>query len=78
MSAYGARFHFPKTLGDQSRVVLFAGENVSDFRWFGGHFIGHVFDPSKTENSWEPNVNTRAILIATTVGGRTEDLTFRD
>ncbi|MFO0978888.1 MAG: right-handed parallel beta-helix repeat-containing protein [Planctomycetaceae bacterium] len=78
VSAYGARFHLPKTLGDQARVVLFAGENVSDFRWFGGHFVGHVFDPSKTENSWEPNANTRAILITTTDGGRTEDLTFRD
>jgi hypothetical protein len=78
VSAYGARFHFPKTLGDQARVVLFAGENVSDFRWFGGHFSGHVFDPAKAENSWEPNVNTRAILITTTVGGCTEDLTFRD
>ena len=78
VSAYGARFHFPKTLGDQARVVLFAGENVSDFRWFGGHFSGHVFDPAKAENSWEPNVNTRAILITTMVGGHTENLTFRD
>ena len=66
------------TLGDKARVVLFAGENVSDFRWFGGHFTGHVFDPARPENSWEPNANTRAILITTTPGGRTENLTFRD
>jgi len=78
ISAYGARFHLPKTLGDKARVVLFAGENVSDFRWFGGHFTGHVFDPAKAENSWEPNANTRAILITTTPSGRTENLTFRD
>ena len=78
VSAYGARFHLPKTLGDKARVVLFAGENASDFRWFGGHFAGHVFDPSKASNSWEPNANTRAILITTTPGGRTENLTFRD
>ncbi len=78
VSAYGARFHLPKTLGDKARVVLFAGENVSDFRWFGGHFTGHVFDPAKASNSWEPNANTRAILITTTPGGRTENLTFRD
>ena len=78
VSAYGARFHFPGTLGDQARVVLFTGENVSDFRWFGGHFSGHVFDPAKAENSWEPNANTRAILITTTVFGHTENLTFRD
>jgi hypothetical protein len=78
VSAYGARFHLPETLGDKARVVLFAGENVSDFRWFGGHFTGHVFDPAKLNNSWEPNANTRAILITTKPGGRTENLTFRD
>ncbi len=78
VSAYGARFHLPKTLGDKARVVLFAGENVSDFRWFGGHFTGHVFDNTKAVNSWEPNANTRAILVTTTPGGRTENLTFRD
>jgi len=76
--AYGARFHFPDQLGDKARAVLFAGENISDFRWFGGHFVGHVFDPSKAENAWEPNANTRAILITTTPDGRTENLTFRD
>lgn len=78
VSAYGARFHFPKSLGNQARVMLFSGENLSDFRWFGGHFVGEVFDPSKLENSWEPNANTRAILVTTTATGRTENLTFRD
>lgn len=78
VSAYGARFHLPKKLGDQARAVLFSGTNVSDFRWFGGHFTGHVFDPAKSENLWEPNVNTRAILIRTTPGEPTENLTFRD
>lgn len=76
--AYGARFHLPKTLGDRARVVLFAGTNVSDFRWFGGHFTGQVFDPAQAIKSWEPNVNTRAILLTTTPGGRTENVTFRD
>lgn len=76
--AYGARFHLPKTLGDRARVVLFAGTNVSDFRWFGGHFTGQVFDPARAMNSWEPNANTRGILLTTTHGGRTENVTFRD
>ena len=76
--AYGARFHLPEKLGDQARAVVFAGENVSDFRWFGGHFIGRVFDPDRTDNSWEPNANTRGILITTTSGGETTNLTFRD
>jgi len=70
ISALGARFHLPKTLGDKTRVVLFAGENVRDFRWFGGHFAGQVFDPAPAGNSWKPNANTRAILITTTPGGR--------
>lgn len=78
VSAYGARFHLPKTLRDKARVVAFAGENVSDFRWSGGHFIGHVFDPANSSNLWEPNANTRGILITTTPDGRSENLTFRD
>jgi hypothetical protein len=76
--AYGAHFHLPESLGDKARVVIFAGENVRDFRWFGGHFIGHVFDPAREENHWEPNVNTRGILMTTTAAGITNDLTFRD
>ena len=78
VSAYGARFHLPERLGDKARLVLFAGENVCDFRWLGGHFAGQVFDPARTNNTWEPNVNTRAILLTTTPGGRTENLLFRD
>jgi hypothetical protein len=76
--AYGARFHLPEKLGDQARAVVFAGENVSDFRCFGGHFIGRVFDPDRTDNSWEPNANTCGIQITTTSGGETTNLTFRD
>ena len=64
--AYGARFHLPKMLGDKTRGVVFAGENMSDGRWFGGHFGGTVFDNTKADNSWEPNANARAILITTT------------
>ena len=78
VSAYGGRFHLPKALGDKPRAVLFSGTNVSDFRWFGGHFTGHVFDNTMADNAWEPNANTRAILITTTPCGRKENLTFRD
>lgn len=78
VSAYGARFHFPETLGEQPHRVMFAGENVRDFRWFGGHFMGRVFDPAQRENTWEPRANTRAILLTTMPGGCTEQLTFRD
>jgi hypothetical protein len=78
VTAYGARFHFPKQLGDQARKVMFSGENIRDFRWFGGHFNGSVFDPGGTANSWEPNANTRGILITTTSGGETATVTFRD
>lgn len=76
--AYGARFHLPKQLGDRARLVVFTGQNVSDLRWFGGHFIGHCYDPRRDDNTWEPNANTRMIVVTTSVGGTTDGLTFRD
>jgi hypothetical protein len=78
VSAYGARFHFPDELGDQARRVLFSGTDLVDFTWLGGHFQGHCFDHRRAENTWEPNVSTRAIVVGTTRGGTTERLTFRD
>ena len=78
VSAHGARFIMPDTLGDKARIVLFSGENLHDVTWQGGHFVGHVFDPSRPDNTWEPNTNTRAILVTTTPGGSTQNLTFRD
>ena len=59
--AHGARFILPEKLPDQARVVLFAGENIAHFAWHGGEFIGHVFDPAKKDNTWEPNANTKGI-----------------
>ncbi len=76
--AHGARFLLPKTLPDQARVVVFAGENLAHFAWHGGQFIGHVFDPDRQENSWEPNVSTKGIEITTTQAGGTHDLLFRE
>lgn len=77
VEAQGARFHLPEKLGDKARVVVFAGTNVTDFAWHGGEFFGHVFDPARQENHWEPNANTRALVIATTPGGVTSNITFR-
>ena len=76
--AHGARFIMPETLPDKARVILFAGENVAHFSWHGGEFIGHVFDPARPQNSWEPNASTRGIEITTTRPGGTHDLLFRD
>ncbi len=76
--AHGARFHLPECLGDRAAVTLFSGNNIRDFSWQGGHFEGHCFDPRRTDNTWEPNVKTRAIAIATTRGGSTANLRFRD
>lgn len=76
--AYGARFHLPKRLGDRARVVLFTGTNITKFAWHGGEFFGHVFDPARRENTWEPNANTRIFVVATTPGGTTSDILFRD
>ncbi|MCX7005826.1 MAG: right-handed parallel beta-helix repeat-containing protein, partial [Kiritimatiellaeota bacterium] len=77
VEAQGARFHLPEKLGDKARVVVFTGTNVTDFSWHGGEFFGHVFDPARQENSWEPNVCTRMLVIATTPGGVTSNIAFR-
>ena len=76
--AYGARFHFPESLGSGARPVLFAGTDVKNLTWQGGEFLGRVFDPSQQENTWEPNVNSKGIEITTTVAGGTGDLFFRE
>jgi hypothetical protein len=76
--AHGARFHFPERLAEGARLVLFAGTDVAHFAWHGGEFLGHVFDPDREVNTWEPNVNTKAIEITTTKPGRTSDILFRD
>jgi len=76
--AYGANFHLPKTLGDQARIVVFKGENITNFTWFGGHFEGYCFDHRNPPNTWEPNVNTRIFVISTSESGKTDHILFRD
>lgn len=78
VSAHGARFHLPETLGDRARIVLFAGQDVADFAWHGGHFEGHCFDLRQASNTWEPNANSRIFAINTTPGGTTDNLLFRE
>jgi hypothetical protein len=78
VSAYGARFFLPKTLGDQARIVAFSGTDIQNFSWFGGYFEGHCFDHRNPPNTWEPNVTTRIIVITTSATGKTNDLLFRD
>ena len=74
--AEGVTFRLPERMGDKARAVVFQGENIRDLTWKGGRFVGHVFDQSRADNTWEPNVNTRGILITTSAGGRTENLRF--
>ncbi|MEY5006674.1 MAG: hypothetical protein RI969_1762, partial [Verrucomicrobiota bacterium] len=74
--AEGVNFRLPERMGDKARAVVFQGENIRNLTWKGGRFVGHVFDQSRADNTWEPNVNTRGILITTSVGGRTENLRF--
>lgn len=78
VSAYGARFLLPETLGDKARITLFAGSNIQRFTWLGGEFVGHCFDHKRRPNTWEPNVTTRMIVVETTPDGQSSDLTFRD
>ncbi|MDR3194665.1 MAG: right-handed parallel beta-helix repeat-containing protein [Tannerella sp.] len=76
--AYGARFFLPQTLGDQARIVLFEGTDVTDFTWFGGFFKGYCFDPAAEENPWEPNVTTRIFVVQASERGVAGGLKFRD
>ena len=76
--ADGAVFVLPHSLGDKARIVLFAGEDVSQFSWQGGEFRGRCFDPAAESNTWEPNANTRPIVITTSAHGTTRRLVFRD
>ena len=41
--AHGARFHLPKTLPDRAKVVVFTGQDVANFAWHGGEFLGQCF-----------------------------------
>jgi hypothetical protein len=76
--ADGARFLLPESLAAMPHRVFFTGENVSDFSWHGGEFVGYVFDPQQEVNRWEPHANTRVIELTTTREGGTKDVLFRD
>jgi hypothetical protein len=76
--AHGARFLLPETLPPRARIVLFAGQDLAEFAWHGGTFVGHVFDPAQRHNHWRPDANTKGIEITTTRPGGTRDLLFRD
>jgi hypothetical protein len=78
VTAYGARFYLPRTLGDRAHFDLFEGTDLVDFAWQGGHFSGHCFDHRRGDNTWEPNACTRCIVIRSTPEGRTVNLSFRD
>ena len=78
VSAYGARFFLPRTLGDKARITLFSGMDIQNFSWFGGYFEGYCFDHRNPPNTWEPNVTTRMIVITTSAKGKTDNLLFRD
>ena len=76
--AHGARFLLPEHLGDRAHLTLFAGRDLTNFAWHGGHFEGYCFDHRNPPNTWEPNVCTRVLVIETSRGGVTADLLFRD
>jgi hypothetical protein len=78
ITAYGATFYLPEKLDDRHKIVLFKGTDVVNLFWFGGCFKGSCFNPNLEANSWEPNVNTRMIVIDVSKYGVCDRLTFRD
>lgn len=77
VEAYGAEFHFPKSM-TTSKAVMFSGEDIHNFKWSGGKFVGHVFDPNKDQNTWQPNASTRGIVIGTSSDGTCQNLHFHE
>ncbi len=78
VEAYGARVLLPERLGDRARIDLFTGEDVVDFHWRGGAFVGHCFDHRNPPNTWEPNATTRIFVVTTSPGGVTDTLSFAE
>jgi hypothetical protein len=77
--SYGAKFYLPVELGDRQRLIFFEGEDIVNFSWFGGYFQGYCFNPELSlDNTWEPNVNTRIIVISTSAQGKTDNISFKD
>ena len=74
--AYGARFSFPQQIAEGAQLVMFDGTNVTNFAWYGGEFIGHVFDPANRINAWEPSASTRVFVINTSSNGVTKNILF--
>lgn len=66
--AEGAVFCFPRSLRTARSRVLFSGENVQDLQWYGGHFIGYVYDPRAADNDWEPADYTGCLQLIGTDG----------
>lgn len=61
--AHGAVFSFPVDLGDNTDRSMFRGENISDFSWEGGKFLGYVYNPDAKEHVWAPCTHTVCIEI---------------
>ncbi len=76
--AQGAVFHFPRDLGENTSRRMFYGENIHNFTWQGGHFIGHVYDPDRADNPWPPVTYTGCLHIHTTGEGTTARILVRD
>jgi len=78
MSVYAkdARFLFPKMLGDTPHRIMFYGENVSNFYWEGGTFMGYVYNPLNAVGKWEPNASTKCIFLQRTPEGSSEHIRF--
>ncbi len=73
--AKGATLYFPEDLGEHKRRFMFCGENIENFTWEGGKFIGYVHNPETLENKWEPEAHTVCIEICKSKKS-TRNLTF--
>ena len=78
VEAAGAEFYWPEKLEEPVHREMFKGIDVCDFSWIGGHFHGHVFDVPPVISRWVPECCARCIVLETSPGGKTRNLSFRD
>jgi hypothetical protein len=78
VEADGAEFYWPENLNNPKHRDMFAGSNIQNLRWHGGHFHGYVYNVPPEVSKWPPESLGRCIVIETTSEGNSSNLRFFD
>ncbi len=72
--AEGAVFRYPRAPLADGEHMLFYGEDVCDLTFRGGRFRGHVYDPLRDDNVWQPHTSAGGIFIRRTPSGEVKNI----